>query len=90
MTLHEFRFIEMEYTINTGFSEDISFPALLRKAAHHDAEYAELITSKKAAYTEYRKLRDEAQELLIAQQNMETFLKAEREEEQRLQKEKEH
>ena len=38
MTLHEFRFIEMEYTINTGFSEDIIFPALLRKAAHHKGE----------------------------------------------------
>ncbi len=48
------------------------------------------MTGKKAAYAEFRKLRDEAQELLIAQQNMETFLKAEREEEQRLQKEKEH
>lgn len=48
------------------------------------------MTGKKAAYAEFRKLRDEAQELLIAQQNMETFLKAAREEEQRLQKEKEH
>jgi hypothetical protein len=33
-------------------------------------EYAELLSSKKTAYAEYRKLRDEAQELLIAQSNI--------------------
>ena len=33
-------------------------------------EYAELLSGKKTAYAEYRKLRDEAQELLIAQSNI--------------------
>ena len=36
----------------------------------HNAEYADLLSGKKAAYAEYRKLRDEAQELLIAQSNI--------------------
>ena len=35
-----------------------------------NAEYADLLSGKKAAYAEYRKLRDEAQELLIAQSNI--------------------
>ena len=33
-------------------------------------EYARLLSGKKTAYAEYRKLRDEAQELLIAQSNI--------------------
>ena len=33
-------------------------------------EYARLLPDKKTAYAEYRKLRDEAQELLIAQSNI--------------------
>jgi predicted restriction endonuclease len=33
-------------------------------------EYARLLSDKKTAYAEYRKLRDEAQELLIAQSNI--------------------
>jgi len=32
--------------------------------------YARLLSGKKTAYAEYRKLRDEAQELLIAQSNI--------------------
>ena len=35
-----------------------------------DKPYAELLSGKKTAYAEYRKLRDEAQELLIAQSNI--------------------
>ena len=33
-------------------------------------EYARLLSGKKTAYAEYRKLRDEAQELVIAQSNI--------------------
>ena len=42
----------------------------LPKVKELNAEYAELFAGKKAAYAEYRKLRDEAQELLIAQSNI--------------------
>jgi len=35
-----------------------------------DLQHAELLSGKKTAYAEYRKLRDEAQELLIAQSNI--------------------
>ena len=51
-----------------------------------NAEYAELMASKKQAYAEYRKIRDEAQELAIAERNLSTLYKMEREEEQRIQK----
>ena len=55
-----------------------------------NAEYTELLSGKKAAYAEYRKLRDEAQELAIADSNLSSLFEAERKEEQRRQKEKEH
>lgn len=42
----------------------------LPKVKELNAEYADLLSGKKAAYAEYRKLRDEAQELLIAQSNI--------------------
>ena len=44
------------------------------------------MASKKQAYAEYRKLRDEAQELAIAERNLSAIYKMEREEEQRIQK----
>ena len=52
-------------------------------------EYARLLSDKKTAYAEYRKLRDEAQELVIAESNLSSLFEAEREEQNR-QKEKEH
>ena len=52
-------------------------------------EYARLLSGKKTAYAEYRKLRDEAQELVIAERNLSSLFEAEREEQNR-QKEKEH
>ena len=52
-------------------------------------EYAELLSGKKTAYAEYRKLRDEAQELAIAESNLSSLFEAEREEQNR-QREKEH
>ena len=45
-----------------------------------NAEYAELLASKKAAYAEYRKVKEEAQELMIAEQNISTLLEAEKKE----------
>lgn len=51
--------------------------------------YAELLSGKKTAYAEYRKLRDEAQELAIAESNLSSLFESEREEQSR-QKEKEH
>ena len=38
-----------------------------------DAEYAELLIKKKAAYPDYRKARDEMQQLMKAQKNVELF-----------------
>ena len=55
-----------------------------------NAEYAELLSGKKASYAEYRKLRDEAQELAIAESNLSSLFEAGQKEEQRRQKEKEH
>ena len=48
------------------------------KVKELNAEYAELLSGKKAAYAEYRKLRDEAQELTIARTNIESLYEAER------------
>ena len=45
----------------------------LPKVKALDAEFAELLTKKKAAYPEYRKARDEMQELVRAQKNVERF-----------------
>jgi hypothetical protein len=53
-------------------------------------EYAKTLTGKKAAYAEYRKIRDEAQELLISQRNVESLYGAETKEEQQRQEEKTH
>lgn len=51
-------------------------------------EYAEVLTAKKQAYAEYRQVKNEAQELLIAQRNIASLYDAERkEEEQKRQKE---
>ena len=45
----------------------------LPKVKELDAEFAELLTKKKAAYPDYRKARDEMQELMKAQKNVELF-----------------
>ena len=42
-------------------------------------EFAELLTKKKAAYPDYRKARDEMQELVRAQKNVERFFAEEKE-----------
>ena len=51
----------------------------LPKVKALDAEFAELLTKKKAAYPEYRKARNEMQELVRAQKNVERFFAEEKE-----------
>jgi len=61
------------------------------KVKELSAEYAELLAEKKKTYAEYRKTKDEAQELAIAERNIESLYEAEKKEEQRiLQREKTH
>ena len=45
----------------------------LPKVKELDAEYAELLIKKKAAYPDYRKVRNEMQQLMKAQKNVELF-----------------
>ncbi len=60
------------------------------KVKELNAEYAELLSGKKAAYAEYRKLRDEAQELTIARTNIESLYEAERKETEHRDRERSH
>ena len=71
---------------------------LLDSIKASEARLAEIATLKKhiinysktrSTYAEYRKLRDEAQELVIAENNLSSLFEAEREEQNR-QREKEH
>ena len=50
----------------------------LPKVKELDAEFAELLTKKKAAYPDYRKARDEMQELVRTQKNVERFFAEEK------------
>ena len=50
----------------------------LPKIKELDAEFAELLTKKKAAYPDYRKARNEMQELVRAQKNVERFFAGEK------------
>lgn len=47
-----------------------------------DAEYSKLLTEKKARYPDYRKAKEEMQELLRAQKNIELFFDEEKKPEQ--------
>ena len=47
----------------------------LPKVKELDAEFAELLTKKKASYPDYRKARNEMQELVRAQKNVERFFR---------------
>ena len=62
----------------------------LPKVKELNAEYAELLSGKKAAYAEYRKLRDEAQELTIARTNIESLYETERKETEHRDRERSH
>lgn len=50
----------------------------LPKVKELDAEYSKLLTEKKATYPDYRKAKDEMQELLRAQRNVELFFAEEK------------
>ena len=50
----------------------------LPKVKELDAEYSKLLTKKKASYSDYRKAKDEMQELLRAQRNVELFFAEEK------------
>ena len=50
----------------------------LPKVKELDTEFAELLTKKKAAYPDYRKVRNEMQELVRAQKNVERFFAEEK------------
>ena len=50
----------------------------LPKIKELNAEYSALLTKKKALYPEYRKTRDEMQEIVKAQKNVELFFKEEK------------
>ena len=50
----------------------------LPKIKELDAEFSELLTQKKAAYPDYRKARNEMQELVRAQKNVERFFAEEK------------
>lgn len=56
------------------------------KVKELNAEYADLMVSKKQAYAEYRKVRDEAQELTIALRNLSGLYEGEAKQEQEHQK----
>ena len=49
-----------------------------RLGKHLDAEYSALLTKKKALYPEYRKARDEMQDIVKAQKNVELFFAEEK------------
>ena len=50
----------------------------LPKVKALNTEYSELLTQKKAAYPDYRKVRNEMQELVRAQKNVERFFAEEK------------
>ena len=50
----------------------------LPKVKKLDAEYSKLLTEKKESYADYRKVKDEMQELLRAQRNVELFFAEEK------------
>ena len=54
----------------------------LPKVKELDAEYSKLLTEKKARYPDYRKVKEEMQELLRAQKNIELFFDEEKNPEQ--------
>ena len=54
----------------------------LPKVKDLNAEYSALLTKKKALYPEYRKTRDEMQEIVKAQKNVELFFAEEKDSKQ--------
>ena len=50
----------------------------LPKVKELNVEYAELMTEKKKSYAEYRKIKDDTQELIIAKKNIDSLYEAEK------------
>lgn len=77
------RFLEAhreEITLHKAAKAAFDEPGLkkLPKAKDLSIEYAELLKKKKEAYPDYRKARDEMQELMKAQKNVEMFFAEEK------------
>ena len=69
---------------NQGTRSDLTSTQVVSKLRSNEklgaenAEYSKLLTEKKARYPDYRKARDEMQELLRAQKNIELFFDEEK------------
>mgnify|MGYP004604065483 CR=1 FL=1 len=77
----KFNLKEMSKTLLFLQEQKISSAEELQKLSRVkelDAEFAELLTKKKAAYPDYRKARNEMQELVRAQKNVERFFAEEK------------
>ena len=57
-----------------------------RKLKDLSAEYAEILAAKRTAYMEYKQIRTDVQELLIAERNIASLYDVEKEESQSLKK----
>ena len=68
--------ITLHKAAKTAFDE--AWLQKLPRVKELDAEFAELLTKKKAAYPDYRKARNEMQELVRAQKNVERFFAEEK------------
>ena len=72
--------IPLHKTAKAAFNE--SGLKKLPKVKDLNAEYSALLTMKKALYPEYRKARDEMQEIVKAQKNVELFFAEEKDSKQ--------
>ena len=75
--------VTLHKTAKAAFNE--SGLKKLPKVKDLNAEYSALLTKKKALYPEYRKARDEMQELMKAQKNVEMFFAEEKATEEKVQ-----
>lgn len=72
--------VTLHKTAKAAFNE--SGLKKLPKVKDLNAEYSALLTKKKALYPEYRKTRDEMQEIVKAQKNVELFFAEEKDSKQ--------
>ena len=73
-SIHEVLFVADDGSMDLSYLEE-----MVRSV---NETYAEVLTAKKQAYAEYRQVKNEAQELLIAQRNIASLYDAERKEEE--------
>ena len=73
-------FLERRYFFSIILSEFLKNRVALQlpKVKELDAEYSNLLTEKKARYPDYRKAKEEMQELLRAKRNVELFFAEEK------------